>query len=288
MERTVSIIGKGAFGSALKRVYENAANTVEFYGREFPKRPDASIILLAVPTSSIEDVISKLDCSADQILILCSKGILKSGAVPSSLLPPGQKFAILSGPGFAQDLSALRPVVHTIASSGSLAAELAERLSTPTFRLYWSNDVIGVQVCGALKNILAIGAGIADGLSWGESARAALISRGVREIRLGLTAMGGDESTIWTPAGIGDLVLTCGSPTSRNFRFGQLIAQNTPPSEALKKLGTVEGYSTLKGFLNGVSRQDVPITAALDDILHHGVAPVEALKKLMSRPVTSA
>lgn len=287
MPEKICIVGQGAFGSALKRVYENTGAAVEFLGRGFSGIPEAEIVLCAVPTASVADVLETLQCPNDRIVVLCCKGILKNGALPSSLIPAKQRYAILSGPGYADELSALQPAVQTVAAAKDLAVDLARRLSTPTLRIYWSDDPVGVQICGAIKNILAIAAGLADGLSLGESARAALITRGLREMRVGLESLGGHEQTIWSAAGIGDLVLTCSSEKSRNFRFGQKLARGMPAAKALEELGTVEGNSALPGFLAAVPKGSAPIASALYEIIGGTLSPGAAVKLLMERPVTA-
>ena len=285
---SLNIIGKGAFGTALARLYSNAGFQLCLHGRDFPVHPSGRLIVLAVPTKSLSGVLERLKPDPAQVLVLCCKGLLPSGAVPSSLVLPSQRFAILSGPGFADELGALLPTAHSIAAQASLGKVLGQTLSTPSFRLYWSDDPIGTQVCGAFKNVLAIAAGVARGLVLGENARAALITRGAAEMRRLVVASGGREQTLWSPAGIGDLVLTCSSPTSRNFRFGELLASGMPADEAAGAIGTVEGLFALSGVLAMVPDEQAPIAAMLRDIVEARTKASDAVALLMDRPVRPA
>lgn len=282
----LAIIGKGAFGSALHRLYQDAGYAPSLYGRDFPAAPEAGIILLAVPTGALREVAARLTLRSGQTVVLCCKGLLPDGDLPSSLFSAHPHTAVLAGPGFAADLSAGLPAVHSLAcADGQQAADLARRLSTPSFRLYWSDDPDGVQLCGALKNIFAIAAGMADGLTLGDSARAALITRAASELRRSLAHAGAQADTFWSPAGIGDLVLTCTSDQSRNFRFGKAVATGRAAEEALAETGTVEGYRALPGLLARVPADDVPIASALNDVLRGALSASEALQQLMTRPL---
>jgi glycerol-3-phosphate dehydrogenase (NAD(P)+) len=155
-------------------------------------------------------------------------------------------------------------------------------------RLYESEDVIGAQVGGAIKNILAIAAGILDGLNLGNNARAAMLTRGLVEMGRYARALGGDEKTIWGLSGMGDLLLTATSTLSRNYRFGQLVGRGVPTPEAKLRIGTVEGIIaarivTVQAQAHGL---DLAIVSAVDGILHGDVTPLRAIEYLMERPRT--
>ncbi|MEM9269504.1 MAG: NAD(P)H-dependent glycerol-3-phosphate dehydrogenase, partial [Pseudomonadota bacterium] len=221
MHRSLTIIGHGAFGRALEAIYTQNGFQTRLFGRDAPRRLEGEVVFLAVPSDAVPQVLQDRTVSTDSVIILCCKGILGDGRLPSAHMPAGVGWAVLSGPGFAFELQQQLPTIHALASTTLPVQDLAAQLSLPSFRLYWSDDPIGTQVCGAFKNVLAIAAGIADGLALGENARAALITRGAHEMRRAVLAFGGVERTIWSPAGLGDLVLTCSSAQSRNFRFGQ-------------------------------------------------------------------
>lgn len=286
MTAELAIIGKGAFGSALAAVYGRAGVGVAHLGRDFPAAFEAGPVILAVPTGALADVLAKTRFSGNAVPVLCSKGMLASGGPPSSLIDAGAPFAVLSGPGFADELAAGLPTIHSLAvSEPDLGRAMAEALSTPTFRLYWSSDPVGVQVCGALKNVLAIASGIVTELGLGENARASLMVRGAREMSRGIVRLGGKAETLLTPAGFGDLFLTCASEKSRNFRFGRMIAKGVPQDEALAALGTVEGLHSLAGLLHAVDADDAPIATALAAVVAGRLSVADAVEGLMTRPL---
>ena len=283
---TLAIVGKGAFGSGLHALYTKAGLSPDHFGRDGPLTLRHDYVLLAVPTSALDVVLNRVRFASDTVPVLCCKGLLPDGAVPSSLLSNAHSFAVLSGPGFADELAKGLPTVHSLGvSDASMGPKAAQDLSTSTFRLYWSDDPTGIQVCGALKNILAIATGIAWGLDLGENARASLLVRGIKELSDGLALLGGDAETVTSPAGLGDVLLTCSSPKSRNFRFGLEIAGGAAPKEAHAALGTVEGLAALEGFLAVVPREQAPIASTLHDILHGGLGPNDAVARLMHRPL---
>jgi glycerol-3-phosphate dehydrogenase (NAD(P)+) len=196
-------------------------------------------------------------------------------------------FACLSGPSFAREVCEQRPTAITLASrNAELAAELQERLSTEYFRVYTSNDVIGVELGGALKNVIAIAAGTSDGLGFGFNARAALITRGLAEIaRLGV-AMGAEPLTFSGLAGLGDLVLTCTGDLSRNRMVGLKIAEGMPIKEIISSMRMVaEGIETSKAatMLAGRVGVEMPITAEVYRIIYEGKDPRDAVRELMTR-----
>jgi glycerol-3-phosphate dehydrogenase (NAD(P)+) len=195
--------------------------------------------------------------------------------------------AVISGPTFAREVGAGLPTAMTIAASDSgYAAELAQRFSGANFRAYTSTDVIGVEVGGAIKNVMAIGAGISDGLGFGANTRIALIARGLVEMtRLGV-ALGARKETFMGLAGLGDLVLTCTDNQSRNRRFGLALASGEDVNAAQKTIGqVVEGVLAAHAVRDVALRAGVemPICEQVYRVVHEGVAPKDAVKELMSR-----
>ncbi|MGZ8253176.1 MAG: NAD(P)H-dependent glycerol-3-phosphate dehydrogenase, partial [Methylophilaceae bacterium] len=195
--------------------------------------------------------------------------------------------AILSGPSFAREVAASLPTAITIASSqANFANELANILHSSFFRTYTSSDIIGVEIGGAVKNVLAIAAGIADGLGFGANTRAALITRGLNEIiRLGIK-LGGKQETFMGLAGLGDLVLTCTDNQSRNRRFGLALGEGKDTITATKEIGQeIEGVLAAKVtyLLARKHGIDMPITEQTYKVLYEGLAPLTAVQNLLAR-----
>jgi glycerol-3-phosphate dehydrogenase (NAD(P)+) len=197
--------------------------------------------------------------------------------------------AVLSGPSFAQEVAAGQPTAMTIAClDTTLAARLQEELSGPALRLYTNDDVVGVELGGALKNVIAIATGIVGGLGLGHNSAAALITRGIAEITRLAVACGGRRETMAGLAGLGDLVLTCTGELSRNRRVGFELGKGHRLSDILNSMGgkVAEGVLTTRAALGLATAHgiEMPITTQVDAILHHGKSPREAVAELMRRP----
>lgn len=200
---------------------------------------------------------------------------------------PGRAVAALSGPNLAREIASGRPAGSVIASADAdLAAELASVLSSDRFRVYTNPDLIGVELCGALKNIVALAAGMVDGLELGDSGKAGIITRGLAEMtRLGVAA-GAHPLTFAGLAGVGDLIATCMSPLSRNRRAGELIASGVPWPEAGAQLtGVAEGVATVTGALElaGALGVEMPIAEQVRAVVFDGQPPLVAMAELMAR-----
>jgi len=200
---------------------------------------------------------------------------------------PGDHVAVLSGPNLAGEIASGLPAGTVVASTDpALAAEVAAMLGSDQFRVYTNPDVVGVELGGALKNVIALAAGMADGLRLGDSGKAAIITRGLAEItRLGVAA-GADPRTFAGLAGVGDLMATCMSKLSRNRRAGELLASNMAWADVADQLGGVaEGETTVTGALALAAQHGVemPIAEQVDAVIHHGRSPLEAVAALMSR-----
>jgi glycerol-3-phosphate dehydrogenase (NAD(P)+) len=228
------------------------------------------------------------------ILISATKGIedqtfLRMTEVMQQAAGIPIKLGVLSGPSFAQEVAAHMPTAITIASAdAALAQAIQKQFSSPTLRLYTNDDVIGVELGGALKNVIALSAGIVAGLGLGFNATAGLITRGISEITRLATACGGKQKTLAGLSGVGDLVLTCTGSLSRNRTVGIELGRGRKLPEILEDLhGKVaEGVRSTHAAL-GLARKhgiEMPITEQMDAILHHGKAPKEAIRELMSRP----
>ena len=200
---------------------------------------------------------------------------------------PGRAVAALSGPNLAREIAAGKPAGSVIGSTDAdLATELASVLSSERFRVYTNADIVGVELCGALKNVVALAAGMVDGLGFGDSGKAAIITRGLAEMsRLGVAA-GAHPLTFAGLAGVGDLIATCMSPLSRNRRAGELIASGVPWPDAGKQLtGVAEGVATVTGALELAAAHDVemPIAEQVRAVVFDHRPPLEAVAELMAR-----
>jgi glycerol-3-phosphate dehydrogenase (NAD(P)+) len=224
----------------------------------------------------------------NKTLVACCKGIdLKTGSGPTSVLQsivPDTPCAILTGPSFAHDIAAGLPTALTLAcEDNDLCAQLQHDLSTANLRLYRSTDVIGAELGGALKNVIAIACGAAIGAGLGESARAALITRGFAEMQRMARAVGAKPETLSGLSGFGDLALTCASEGSRNFRFGISLGRG----ETFDPSVTVEGVATAKASLERAKTLgiDMPITAAVVAMIERSLTLKEAMDTLLARPL---
>lgn len=254
------------------------------------------IIVVGIPTKFVRDVCNQAreHISPSSIIVSCSKG-LEDGSLKRMSEVIGEVFpentvVVLTGPSHAEELGRGIPTAVVVASSDRDAAMLIQRtFSDNVLRLYVNSDVIGCEIGGAIKNVIALCCGVLEGLGLGDNSRAALITRGLSEItRLGV-AMGGTADTFCGLAGIGDLIVTCTSMHSRNFRAGILIGQGTDPEEAVRIVGTVEGYGCAAATLE-LSRRygvDMPITREINGILFLGRSPKDAISALMGRPYRS-
>jgi glycerol-3-phosphate dehydrogenase (NAD(P)+) len=254
----------------------------------------AEVVLLVVPSQYMRAVASRLAVPEGALVTIASKGIeegtllLMSQVVTEALpaLDP-ERVAVLSGPSFAREVARGLPTDVVVASAGGEAARRAQKvLHSRMFRVYSSEDPIGVQLGGALKNIIAVAAGVCDGLGLGDNARAGVITRGLMEItRLGV-ALGATPLTFLGMAGVGDLVLTCTGDQSRNRTLGKKLAEGEDPAAFLAARKTVaEGFSTASAAL-ALARKvgvDMPITEQVVAVLHEGRSVTEAFYRLVDR-----
>lgn len=257
---------------------------------------DAETIVCVVPAVHMRDTCRRVvECGySEQMFVICSKGIeqgshaLLSDVAEAELGEAARDvIGVLSGPSHAEEVSRDVPTVVTSAAQHSAVAErIRDMFMTPRFRVYTQTDVRGVELAGALKNVIAIACGVADGLGFGDNSKAGLVTRGLSEmVRLGL-AMGTRQETFYGLAGIGDLVVTCMSPHSRNWKFGNLLGRGLGTEAALEQVGmVVEGYYTVKAAveLAAAYDTDMPITQAVAAVLFGGKSPDEAVMALMTR-----
>jgi glycerol-3-phosphate dehydrogenase (NAD(P)+) len=253
-------------------------------------------IVMVVPTKAIRGVCKELNKMIDPSIpiIHASKGI-----EPGSLKRVSQMMdeelehyhyndiVVLSGPSHAEDVALRHPTTVTVASLNEDHAKVAQDIFTnDAFRVYTSKDVLGVELGGSLKNIIALGAGISDGLGYGDNAKAALITRGLAEIaRLG-TKLGANPLSFLGLSGVGDLIVTCTSVHSRNWRAGNLLGKGHPLNEVLEQMGmVVEGVRTVKAAYQFAKEENVemPITTGIYEVLYSHKNPKEVVEQLMTR-----
>lgn len=292
-----------AFPEEISRIVKSGENPL-LPGIKMPKElkftsdinqtVDSDIIVTAVPSFAVGSVarqIADIGIPKSTLLVNISKGFDPGTCNRLSLIIqqalPNNKVAVLSGPSHAEEVARYIPTALVAASSDKATALMVQEcFTTPKLRVYTNNDVIGVELGGAIKNVIALAAGIADGLNLGDNTKAALMTRGLNEIgRLG-KAMGGCDKTFAGLTGIGDLIVTCTSMHSRNRRAGILIGEGVPVEEAIKIVGTVEGYHAAKLAHELKNRYDVdmPIMDACYNICYEGGNPLEEAVSLMTRP----
>jgi len=253
----------------------------------------SDMVLLVTPTSNLREVVNRLRAQGpDRPLLWACKGFERtSGKLPhevvGEVLGGRVPCGALSGPSFALEVAQGHPTALTLAASDAgFAQRWAHELHQPMLRVYFSTDLAGVEICGAVKNVMAIAAGISDGLGLGLNARAALITRGLAELtRLGV-AIGGRAETFMGLAGVGDLILTCTGELSRNRRVGLLLARGDPLEGILKALGHVaEGVYSAPAIqaLAEEKGVEMPITHAVCAVLFGGARPGEAVRQLLAR-----
>lgn len=257
---------------------------------------DARIVVSALPSHVVREVIERAapHVEDDALVVSASKGIEQGSLkrmteVLADVLGDEQspRLAVLSGPSFAMEVSRGVPTAVTLAAEDLEVADVARRaFASPRFRVYTSQDVVGVELGGAVKNIVAIATGIADGLEYGHNARAALITRGLAEIaRLG-TALGGERLTFMGLAGLGDLVLTCTGDLSRNRTLGLRLGRGESLEEILGDMRMVaEGVRTTRSVRDLAARMGVemPITEQVHEMLYHAKSPRVVVEELMTR-----
>ena len=323
--KKIGVIGAGSFGTALATVLAGKGHDVTVWARKreqveniiqtrenshylpgvkLPDKikftdnlkeaaADKDYLLFAVPAQSFRGVLKEaaeyFDHSVPVINVAkgIEKGTLLRLSQVSEEIMPDIKYVALSGPSHAEEVARQLPTTVAVAGTDhDLAMEIQEIFFTDRFRVYTNEDLAGVELGGALKNIIALGAGISDGLGFGDNAKAAMMTRGITEMtRLGLT-MGADMKTFSGLTGIGDLIVTCTSMHSRNRRCGILIGKGVNPDEATHRIGmVVEGISTAEAAYALAQRYniDMPITESIYKVIHGEMDPRSAVSYLMGR-----
>jgi glycerol-3-phosphate dehydrogenase (NAD(P)+) len=254
---------------------------------------DKDLLILGIPTAFCRGVCEDAAkyIQSETIVVNTAKGLesgsLKTMSEVTKESLPNNRVAILTGPSHAEELARGIPTTIVVASDDrEVSYYVQNTLANSSFRIYVNDDVLGCELGGSLKNVIALAAGVCDGLGLGDNTKAALMTRGIREISELGVAMGAEQATFGGLSGIGDLIVTCCSMHSRNRRAGILIGQGISPSEAVERVGTVEGYVCTKNAHELSEKLDVemPITDQLYAILFEGQNPKDSIGALMDRP----
>jgi len=296
MTLRIALYGRGAWGSTLEALWRGQGHAVSSWSRRDGSDPalllrDCDLAVMAVAMAGVEELASRLRPHWPQPLPLlsCSKGLDPDRLITASQIWSGGDgpVAVMSGPNLAAELAAGLPAASVIACvDPSLAAQLQVELSCENLRLYTNADPVGTEVAGALKNVMALAAGLCDGLELGANARASLLTRGLVEIGVVLEGLGGCLNTLYGLAGLGDLLATATSALSRNYRCGLLLATGCRPAEALERIGaTVEGLQTARAAVNLAEREgwNLPICTQVVAVIDGAVQPAAAARLLMGR-----
>ena len=323
--KTLSILGSGSWGTALAQAFSKNFENVLIWGRDKKTVEDINvrkvnekylpeiklsqnisastdintvfsqgdIVIIAVPTQRVREVLEKVsNKKIKKPVISASKGIeistlkLVSQIIEDVLDIEKENIFVLSGPSFAKEVALGLPTAVTLAGEEKFAEKLQGVLNTNTFRLYVSTDINGVQIGGAVKNIIAIATGASDGLGLGNNARASLITRGLYEMTKIAKLFGGKPETLYGLSGLGDLVLTATGDLSRNRTFGYLLGKGLFIEEAFRKVGqVVEGAKTVKAIKQLAEKHNIelPISEVVYKVIYENLSPKEAVKILMNR-----
>lgn len=310
----VAVLGGGAFGTALATVFASDGTEVTLWMRDRaraarvqatrvnedrlpnvelaePIRVTAQLgdvagadcIVFVLPAQQTESFLDEHSQALPDVpWIFCAKGLTLDGQRLQTELTNHPPIGVLTGPGFADEISRGLPTALTIAAETALVTELQNLLSRPKLRLYRSTDLVGAQLGGALKNVVAIASGVAMGAGFGESARAALVTRGFSEMRELARAMGARDETLTGLSGFGDLVLTCASQKSRNFAHGYSLGRGE-----VGRAATVEGIATARATVDLGTRfgVEMPIATAVSLVLNGDATVEEAVSGLLGRPL---
>ena len=322
--KNLTILGSGSWGTALAQAFANKFENVFVWGRNQKVIDDINqnhlnskylpglalkeniqgttdikfafdkgdIIIVAVPTQFIRQTLQHIDYPVEKPVISASKGIeieslkLISDVIAETIKIDKKLIFALSGPSFAKEVAAGLPTAVTLAGDLELGEKLQSILNTESFRLYLNEDIIGVQIGGAVKNVIAIATGASDGLGLGNNARAGLITRGLYEMTRVAKVFGGKPETLYGLSGMGDLVLTATGDLSRNRTFGKLLGKGLSVEKALQEVGqVVEGIKTVKALRKIMEKENIelPISDVVYRVVYENLSPVEAVKILMNR-----
>ncbi|MEN9218674.1 MAG: NAD(P)H-dependent glycerol-3-phosphate dehydrogenase [Gloeomargarita sp. DG_2_bins_126] len=296
-QEVVAVLGSGMWGSLLAQLIEANGYPVRLWSRRQggqiqPVLASATIVVVAVSVAGVLPVIQTIhSLPADSIIVSTTKGLLPdSFSTPAQSWQkhfPGHGVVALSGPNLAAEIAQGLPAATVAASIHPEAAQRVQRvLASERLRVYTNDDPLGTELGGALKNVMAIAAGVCDGLSLGANAKAGLITRALAEMVRVAVALGANAHTLYGLSGLGDLLATCNSPLSRNYRLGYGLAQGKSLTRLLRELQTtVEGVNTARVLVQLAEQRGlrVPIAQQVYRLLHNQVTPQQAVMELMGR-----
>ena len=324
MAKNIAVLGSGSWGTAAAMIVRQNGHNVTLWSRNSEKSKKLSetfenseylpgvkldkdiiftddigcvygkdIVVIATPSASVREISNKISkiINPSCIIVVLAKGLEQgSYKTMSEVIEDeckGAKIAVMSGPSHAEEVALGMPTLNVVASQDEFVAKkVQDAFMNKTFRIYSSRDVKGVELGGALKNVIALCAGVTDGIGFGDNTKAALMTRGIAEIaRLG-TKLGAEADTFWGLSGIGDLIVTCTSMHSRNRRAGILIGKGKTAEQAQKEVRmVVEGITTAKAAYELAQKNNVemPIVSAAYDVLYNGANPKDAITNLMLR-----
>ncbi|MDJ0616326.1 MAG: NAD(P)H-dependent glycerol-3-phosphate dehydrogenase [Calothrix sp. MO_192.B10] len=298
-QKLIAVLGAGAWGTSLATIVSANGHHVNIWSRNGSLSladavKDVDIILSAISMKGVREVISQLQgltLSPHIIFVSATKGLdPQTTSTPCQIWQeafPDHPVVVLSGPNLSQEIQRGLPAATVVASNIASAAEMVQLVfSSNRFRVYTNSDRLGVELGGTLKNVIAIAAGVCDGLQLGTNAKAALVTRGLTEmVRIGIH-WGAKQETFYGLSGLGDLLATCNSPLSRNYQVGYQLAGGKTLTEILTNLpGTAEGINTTEVLLQRSQQQNIsmPITEQVYRLLQGQVTPKQALEELMLR-----
>lgn len=298
MSLCIAVLGLGAWGDTLASLLQHQGHRIQGWSRSrggdaAAALAGADLALVAIAMAGVPALAADLAprWPADLPLISCSKGIdLSTLCTPSQIWcqhGPDLPLLVLSGPNLAAELAAGLPAASVLAAADpDLAQRLQHRLSSDRLRLYTNRDPVGTEVAGALKNVMAIAAGICDGLRLGANAKASLLCRALVEMGTVIEGLGGSPASLYGLAGLGDLLATACSPLSRNYRFGLALAEGLSRPEALERVGaTVEGAGTTDAVLRLAASRGwyLPICSEVAALMAAEITPAQTVRRLMER-----
>ncbi|NER96604.1 MAG: NAD(P)H-dependent glycerol-3-phosphate dehydrogenase [Symploca sp. SIO1B1] len=299
IQSTLAILGAGAWGTALASLARYNGHQVRLWSRSSPQTleevlMEVEVIVSAISMRGVAPTAAKMqgiELPANVVMVTATKGLdTNTTHTPSQIWQatfPKHPIVVLSGPNLSKEIEQGLPAATVVASNNLKAAELVQQIfASERFRVYTSTDPIGTELGGTLKNIIAIAAGVCDGLKLGTNAKSALVTRALTEIiRVG-THLGAQTETFFGLSGLGDMLATCNSPLSRNYQVGYNLAQGKSLEEILRELkGTAEGVNTTNVLIDLANREQIPVPIAWQvyRLLNNKITPLEAVEALMER-----
>ncbi len=301
LAKQVTVLGAGAWGTALAKLAMLGGHQVKLWSRSLNLAEaiaDCDLLVSAIPMRGIPEIIARtkaITLQPHQVILSTSKGLhSESGLTAQQMWQesfPAQAIAVMSGPNLSPEIMAGLPCATVVASERPEIAQMVQEVfASSCFRVYTNSDPIGVELGGTLKNVIAIAVGACDGLQLGANAKAALITRSLAEIIRIARRWGAKDETFWGLSGLGDLLATCNSMLSRNYRLGYALAQGKSLNEAIASIaGTIEGINTAKALIKIADQENIylPVCRYVYQLIQGEITPQNALAGLMARDLKS-